>query len=108
MPKFTNPFLTESLLKIGRRLEAATSRLEDMVPTMGDSSAVVAGVPQASDQNLSSDRGVEQGGGAATSPHKQMETLPPAIDDFDAIINGQVKSFVNISEEIGGLVAEQV
>lgn len=37
-----------------------------------------------------------------------MAPLPPAIDDFDALINGDVKTFVNMSEEIGGLVAEQV
>lgn len=37
-----------------------------------------------------------------------METLPPTIDDFDTTINDEVKSFVNMSEEIGGLVAEQV
>lgn len=86
------------------RLEAATSRLEDMIPTEtarnGMSSLPEAGLtaPRPNDQN------------APTSSQTQLAVapLPPAIDDFDALINADVKTFVNMSEEIGGLVAEQV
>ena len=91
-------------LTILGRLEAATSRLEDLVPTIADPSLATDGIHAVSGQGPSAERAVEQ----ARSPSGQMETLPPVIDDFDAIINGQVKSFVNMSEEIGGLVAEQV
>jgi adenylyl cyclase-associated protein len=35
-------------------------------------------------------------------------SLPPQIEDFDALINGDVRSFVDLGEKIGGLVAEQV
>ena len=91
-------------LTILGRLEAATSRLEDLVPTIGDSSLTADGAHTLSEQGLSGDRGMDQAGAAP----RQTETLPPVIDDFDGIINEQVKSFVNMSEEIGGLVAEQV
>lgn len=52
--------------------------------------------------------GMGQARGVPPSPPKHLETLPPVIDNFDGIINGEVKTFVNMSEEIGGLVAEQV
>ena len=36
------------------------------------------------------------------------EALPPAIQAFDALINNQVKKFIDISEELGGPIAAQV
>lgn len=99
------PYLPPKLaLTILHRLEAATSRLEDLVPGIGDTSASTNGIQALPDQGSSDSRALKQ----ARSPSTHMETLPPVIDDFDAIINGEVKTFVNMSEEIGGLVAEQV
>ena len=94
-------------LTILGRLEAATSRLEDMVPDMGDTAASTNGDQPSSGQTLTAAEGIGQARGNVQSP-RHMETLPPMIDDFDAMINGDVKTFVNMSEEIGGLVAEQV
>jgi adenylyl cyclase-associated protein len=34
--------------------------------------------------------------------------IPPQIQDFDALIKGDVQNFVNLGDKIGGLVAEQV
>lgn len=34
--------------------------------------------------------------------------IPPQIQDFDALIKGDVQNFVSLGEKIGGLVAEQV
>ena len=90
------------------RLEAATSRLEDMVPNMSDPSTALNGSQPGQVQRLSTSRATEPSGGAIATSQKQHEALPPAIDDFDAMINAEVKTFVNMSEEIGGLVAEQV
>ena len=95
-------------LTLRRRLEAATSRLEDMVPTMTDSSTSANGQPALPEAGLSTGRGSDRPSGTVTSPKPVLEPLPPAIDDFDALINGDVKTYVNMSEEIGGLVAEQV
>lgn len=87
------------------RLEAATSRLEDMVPSLNDSSAPSANLQPVSSRSLADERAL---GGSTPTPQQPIETLPPAIDDFDALIETGVSSFVNVSEEIGGLVAEQV
>ena len=96
------PELSLTLLK---RLEAATSRLEDMVPNMGDQSAATNGL-SAADQDSQAPEGVKQLGASDAPP--SPVPLPPAIDDFDAVINGDVNKFVTMSEHIGGLVAEQV
>lgn len=94
-------------LTLLRRLEAATSRLEDMVPTISDPSAATNGVASLPESGLTAPGG-DIRGGSGTPQQQPMAPLPPAIDDFDALINGDVKTFVNMSEEIGGLVAEQV
>lgn len=89
------------------RLEAATSRLEDMVPATTDQSAASKGVASLPESGLTAPS-VDARGGAASPSQDTLVPLPPSIDDFDALINGDVKTFVNMSEEIGGLVAEQV
>ena len=92
-----------------RRLEAATSRLEDMASTIPDPSIQPNGVtstPGRAPAPVSD--GMDEAGGTSPPPKKVFEPLPPAIDDFDAVINGDVKTFVNMSEELGGLVSEQV
>lgn len=94
-------------LTLLRRLEAATSRLEDMVPSISDPSASTNGVASLPESGLTAP-GADIRGGPGTPQQQPMAPLPPAIDDFDALINGDVKTFVNMSEEIGGLVAEQV
>ncbi|KAL2049618.1 hypothetical protein ABVK25_010078 [Lepraria finkii] len=97
-----------SLTTLIKRLEAATSRLEDMVPNMSDSAAPANGIQSTTDQGvITAGRMGQARGNAPPPPVRHMETLPPTIDDFDTTINDEVKSFVNMSEEIGGLVAEQ-
>ena len=96
---------TELSLTILKRLEAATSRLEDMVPTIGDQSAVPNGL-STSGQDAETPGSSKQLGASDGPP--SPAPLPPAIDDFDSVINGDVTKFVNMSEQIGGLVAEQV
>lgn len=89
------------------RLEAATSRLEDMVPNYSDiSGSGNSGLPLP-DRGTDVNAGTDQTRGNA-SPERRIEPLPPAIEEFDAIVNGDVQNFVNMSEDIGGLVAEQV
>ncbi|KAL8631388.1 hypothetical protein Q9189_002898 [Teloschistes chrysophthalmus] len=95
-----------NLTTLIKRLEAATSRLEDMVPTISDPSAVSKGAASLPESGLTAPD-ADLRSGPASSPKLAPAPLPPAIDDFDALINGDVKTFVNMSEEIGGLVAEQ-
>ena len=101
MPVMLSPELS---LTIFTRLEAATSRLEDMVPDL-DQSAATNGL-SASDQGIATPGSSKQLGASDASP--SPAPLPPAIDDFDSVINGDVTKFVTMSEHIGGLVAEQV
>lgn len=102
MPVILCPELSLTILK---RLEAATSRLEDMVPSMGDQAAATNGL-SAADQDVQRPGGTKQMGASDGPP--TPAPLPPAIDDFDSVINGDVTKFVTMSEQIGGLVAEQV
>ena len=99
---------SDLLLTMLHRLEAATSRLEDMVPNIGDPSDSANGIQSGKNQGMTAAEEMGQARSAAPPIPKHVETLPPTIDDFDGIINGAVSTFVNISEEIGGLVAEQV
>ena len=103
VPKYINVPLT-----FIRRLEAATSRLEDMVPTMSAPSGSTNGIASLPESGLTAPGAVVQNGPSSSQTQLAVAPLPPAIDDFDALINGDVKTFVNMSEEVGGLVAEQV
>lgn len=98
----------EKRLMLLRRLEAATLLLENIVaPSHGDASESTNGsLPN-------EEAGLEAVGRpdlplAAPSPQSISEPLQPAIEDFNAIITEEVQTYVNMSEEIGGLVAEQV
>ncbi|KAJ6143560.1 hypothetical protein N7471_003013 [Penicillium samsonianum] len=88
-----------------KRLEAATSRLEDMAMSYDDSS-----VPKSLIGTPSSLPAVSQ---PSTTPSPRLPAapvaapVPPQIKDFDALIKGDVQNFVNLGEKIGGLVAEQ-
>ncbi|KAJ5852495.1 uncharacterized protein N7529_011880 [Penicillium soppii] len=87
-----------------KRLEAATSRLEDMAMSLdGPSSPKSVGGPSSALP-------------ATPEPPKSLPPppavpaaapVPPQIQDFDALIKGDVQNFVTLGEKIGGLVAEQ-
>lgn len=97
-----------TLTKLVCRLEAATSRLEDMAQATIDPSVPPNGVLTTSGTAVAAARGVDGHGEDANAQTEAPEPLPPALDDFDSLINGDVVKFVNMSEELGGLVAEQV
>ena len=79
-----------------------------MVPDMNDPSTAPNPNQTGQVQSSSTNRVPEPAGSTIPALQQQYQALPPAIDDFDAMINAEVKTFVNMSEEIGGLVAEQV
>lgn len=89
------------------RLEAATSRLEDIAQTTTqDPQDAHHGVPA-----VAASAAAALPPSAAKSsptPVNVPAALPPAIEAFDALINNEVKRFANLSDSIGGLVAEQV
>ena len=93
---------TARLISVCRRLEAATSRLEDMATSIDSSHPETVAA-------ISNANAPAAGPSSADGPDSQAaEPLPRSIEDFDKIINGEVKSFVGASEKVGGLVEQQV
>ena len=89
---------------VTRRLEAATSRLEDMATSVDASHPdTVAAINSASPAPTAS------AAVAVVEPAPQpAEPLPRSIEEFDRIIKEDVQGFVTASEKIGGLVEQQV
>ncbi|RMZ79901.1 hypothetical protein DV738_g2964, partial [Chaetothyriales sp. CBS 135597] len=91
-----------NLTTLIKRLEAATSRLEDIASTVDPSSVRAIG-SEAQTPNGAIGAGVVAAG-AAPAP---AEPLPRSIEDFDALINEDVAAFVAAGEKLGGLPEEQ-
>ncbi|KAI9780406.1 MAG: hypothetical protein M1816_002864 [Peltula sp. TS41687] len=105
-----------NLTTLIKRLEAATSRLEDMA----QSTTTTDHTTTTSTNGVSGSKaaavvggGSVGGGGGATgenvtrAPAPLIESLPPSIEAFDDLIASDVKKFVGLSEELGGVVADQ-
>ncbi|KAG4434101.1 hypothetical protein IFR05_010410 [Cadophora sp. M221] len=91
-----------NLTTLIKRLEAATSRLEDMAASSIDI-PVINGAP------TPAPTGPLPAPPVAKTPEPKLvqEALPESVEDFDAFIAGTVKKFVNLSDEMGGPIAEQ-
>jgi adenylyl cyclase-associated protein len=106
-----------SLTCLITRLEAATSRLEDMASSSGgyDADAATNGAPPAPS---SSAKGVPAAAasvaaaGASPTPKPTVAKaeLPPSIEEFDSTIMADLKAYEKLSNSptLGGLVGEQV
>lgn len=101
------------LTAIIRRLEAATSRLEDIASsstsfeTLENGKVQQSNAPRASAPNLP---GTLPTGStpAIEAPTPSAPELPPAIKEMDELIEGDVKNFVEASKGIDPLVEGQV
>ncbi|GIJ83760.1 hypothetical protein Asppvi_002590 [Aspergillus pseudoviridinutans] len=92
-----------NLTTLIKRLEAATSRLEDMAMSLDDPHS-----PKHVGSAATPEPAAPVPVNAVAPPAPPVApSLPPQIEDFDALINGDVRSFVDLGEKIGGLVAEQ-
>ncbi|RHZ66681.1 hypothetical protein CDV55_104117 [Aspergillus turcosus] len=92
-----------NLTTLIKRLEAATSRLEDMAMSLDDPHS-----PKHIGSATTPEPAAPVPVNASAPPAPPAApSLPPQIEDFDALINGDVRSFVDLGEKIGGLVAEQ-
>ncbi|RPA85905.1 hypothetical protein BJ508DRAFT_411535 [Ascobolus immersus RN42] len=99
-----------NLTTLIKRLEAATSRLED-IATFGthstDQSGTSSGVAgSTTTTSLITPSSPPTPVAAPPAPVAQQQ-VPESIKDFDEIINDQVKKFVALSDGIDTLVAEQ-
>ncbi|KAJ9154895.1 Adenylyl cyclase-associated protein [Pleurostoma richardsiae] len=101
-----------NLTTLIKRLEAATSRLEDIasstvelpqaVPSLSQS---IATPPTAA--SSASTPAPPPPPPAAAPAKAPQEPLPESIEDFDAFIENSVGKYVKLSNELGGLIAEQ-
>lgn len=99
MPTVQRTHLTNVL----RRLEAATSRLEDMAASSIELPNISGAPAPAPTGPLPMPPAMK-----VAEPKPVVEILPESVEDFDSFIAGPVQKFVNLSDEIGGPVAEQV
>lgn len=89
----------QSLLK---RLEASVTRLEDVALAQaqaGGMQHVVSGADAVSGANVAP---------PPPPPPKPADKPAPAVEAFQELIDGPLTRYVDLSKEIGGLVAEQV
>lgn len=98
MPTISNMDLTAII----RRLEAATSRLEDMASSVVEHPGSAPTGPLPPPPTAAAARPVSE------QPRAIPEAIPESVEEFDAFLTGTVKKYVNLSDELGGLVAEQV
>lgn len=97
------------LVKLIYRLEAATSRLEDIAASAEGGTAHLV-QPPASIPKASASAPELPGlppNGSPTAPKEVKEELPPSIEAIDELMDTDVKSFVDASS-IDPLVEEQV
>jgi adenylyl cyclase-associated protein len=83
------------------RLEAATSRLEDMASAAME-------VPKANGKLATAPGVVADGIPSPPSPKTVAEPLPALVADFDTFIANAVKNYVSLSAALGGQISGQV
>jgi adenylyl cyclase-associated protein len=87
------------------RLEAATSRLEDIATSVDSTHPETVAAISTAQATIAENAAAAAIPVAAAAP---PEPLPRSIEDFDKLINEDVKAFVSASEAVGGLVQQQV
>lgn len=95
----------QPLTTLIRRLEAATSRLEDIATSVDSTHPETVAAISSAQATIAENAATAVPVPAASVP---PEPLPRSIEDFDKLISDDVKPFVTTSEAIGGLVEQQV
>jgi len=104
--------MCNQLKQLSFRLEAATSRLEDIASstpegeTPGYTDANGTGPRDSVVAGATSIPGMPLTGGAPSPP--SAEQLTAEIEDYDTLINGDLATFVKLSESLDPLVGAQV
>lgn len=111
---YNHPPPRNELSIIIRRLEAATSRLEDMAMSTLEVPKTNGTAPSsASGSEASAPPAVQAAAPPAAPPPAaptapKQDPIPESVEDFDAFIDGTVKKYAGNSQQLGGAVAEQV
>ena len=96
---------SDTLTTLVHRLEAATSRLEDIASATIEPPKPNGTTPPSAPAATPLPRSIP----AVAEPVKpKAEPLPESVEDFDSFINGPVKKFITLSDDLGGALAQQV
>jgi adenylyl cyclase-associated protein len=96
----------DALTTIIHRLEAATSRLEDIASssvgyeTPNPNSSASSAVPLTPPMPTS--------GNTAPVPPKPVAVLPASLEAFDILLNTDLKAWLELSSKLGGVIDGQV
>ncbi|KAJ4407130.1 suppressor of rasval19 [Gnomoniopsis sp. IMI 355080] len=104
-----------NLTTLIKRLEAATSRLEDIASSAVEIPQAVPGIQETLASPIAtSTKGVSNAPtppaavAAATGPAGAAdEPLPESIEDFDVFLKTSIDRYAKLSQQLGGLIAEQ-
>ncbi|PHH58629.1 hypothetical protein CDD81_5020 [Ophiocordyceps australis] len=88
-----------NLTTLIKRLEAATSRLEDIASAADLPTTVLPSAQAAAVESLPNARTVDKA--------PPVEPLPESIEDYDAFMSLSLDNFIKLSHQLGGLVAKQ-
>ncbi|KAF2093337.1 hypothetical protein NA57DRAFT_69130 [Rhizodiscina lignyota] len=93
-----------NLTTLIKRLEAATSRLEDIASSSEQPAPTTNGTTTTA---ATSGPSAPQSQSPAPAKEPPKEELPQSIEDFDTLLNGDVKAWTDLSTAFGGVIAEQ-
>ncbi|KAM0354110.1 hypothetical protein ACHAPU_001145 [Fusarium lateritium] len=104
-----------NLTTLIKRLEAATSRLEDIASSTAppaDAAVLNQAIPSPPNPTLAAPTPPAASTSkaaalASVEPEAATEPLPESIEEFDAFLNTSVEKYVELSHQLGGLVAQQ-
>lgn len=85
-----------SLSTLIKRLEVATTRLEDLALSGMSASTIAASNPPAAPS------------ASSAQPKEAPVELPRAVEAFNSTVDAPVKQFIELSNQLGGPVQEQV
>lgn len=103
---FSSPDHSGRLTNLLGRLEAATSRLEDIASSTVEIPQVVPNIQE----TLASPVGGPSGGSSnalPAAPAAADDPLPDSVEDFDGFLKTSVDKYLTLSKQLGGLIAEQ-
>ena len=86
------------------RLEAATSRLEDIASSSFPNGESTSGAPAPTTALIAG----ETSAPAAKAAPKPVESAPPSIEAFDALVANELENWLSLSGMLGDVIGGQV
>ncbi|GAA5957589.1 hypothetical protein JCM3765_001446 [Sporobolomyces pararoseus] len=98
-----------SLQSLLRRLEAATSRLEDIAMTQATAGGMhqVSGASSVGAASGAVAPSTQSNSAAPPVIPKEVVKQAPQVEAYEQLIQGPLTDYINLSKELGGLIAEQ-